>query len=132
MIRLIYNLFWPIGLLLFLPGYLAKMIRRGGYGEKFGQRLGIYDCEVCVREARIHMAARGKRGGSKCCVETGKGIASARTRFALRSDYDHHNWFRSRNQERSGLDRSHVHTARLLADHAARACGDQADSNRAG
>ena len=49
MIRLIYNLFWPIGLLFFLPGYLAKMIRRGGYGEKFGQRLGIYDCELCVR-----------------------------------------------------------------------------------
>jgi 3-deoxy-D-manno-octulosonic-acid transferase len=52
MIRFIYNLFWPIGLLFFLPGYLAKMIRRGGYGEKFGQRLGIYDCEVCVRLAK--------------------------------------------------------------------------------
>jgi 3-deoxy-D-manno-octulosonic-acid transferase len=49
MIRFIYNLFWPIGLLFFLPGYLAKMIRRGGYGEKFGQRLGIYDCELRVR-----------------------------------------------------------------------------------
>jgi len=43
MIRFIYNLFWPIGLLFFLPGYFAKMIRRGGYREKFGQRLGIYD-----------------------------------------------------------------------------------------
>src|SRR5437660_10031000 len=49
MIRFIYNLFWPIGLLFFLPSYLGKMIRRGGYGEKFGQRLGIHDCEVCVR-----------------------------------------------------------------------------------
>src|SRR5947199_3933792 len=49
MIRFIYNLFWPIGLLFFLPSYLVKMIRRGGYGEKFGQRLGIYDSEVCVR-----------------------------------------------------------------------------------
>src|SRR5213595_1048026 len=49
MIRFIYNLFWPIGLLFFLPSYLVKMIRRGGYGEKFGQRLGIYDCEVCDR-----------------------------------------------------------------------------------
>ncbi len=49
MIRFIYNLFWPIGLLFFLPGYLVKMIRRGGYGEKFGQRLGIYDCELRVR-----------------------------------------------------------------------------------
>lgn len=43
MIRLIYNLFWPIGLLVFLPGYLIKMFRRGGYREKFGQRLGIYN-----------------------------------------------------------------------------------------
>jgi 3-deoxy-D-manno-octulosonic-acid transferase len=49
MIRFIYNLFWPIGLLFFLPGYLVKMIRRGGYREKFGQRLGIYDCELRVR-----------------------------------------------------------------------------------
>jgi 3-deoxy-D-manno-octulosonic-acid transferase len=46
MIRFIYNLFWPIGLLFFLPGYFAKMIRRGGYREKFGQRVGIYDREV--------------------------------------------------------------------------------------
>ena len=46
MIRFIYNLFWPLGLLIFLPGYFAKMLRRGGYREKFGQRLGIYDGEV--------------------------------------------------------------------------------------
>ncbi|PYI47441.1 MAG: 3-deoxy-D-manno-octulosonic acid transferase, partial [Verrucomicrobia bacterium] len=49
MIRFIYNLFWPVGLLFFLPGYLAKMIRRGGYREKFGQRLGIYDRELRAR-----------------------------------------------------------------------------------
>jgi len=46
MIRFIYNLLWPIGLLFFLPGYFTKMIRRGGYREKFGQRLGIYDREL--------------------------------------------------------------------------------------
>src|SRR5947208_1200454 len=46
MIRFIYNLFWPLGILIFLPGYFAKMIRRGGYREKFGQRVGIYDGEV--------------------------------------------------------------------------------------
>jgi 3-deoxy-D-manno-octulosonic-acid transferase len=45
-IRFIYNLFWPLGLLFFLPSYCAKMIRRGGYREKFGQRLGIYDGEL--------------------------------------------------------------------------------------
>ena len=49
MIRFVYNLFWPIGLLFFLPAYLVKMIRRGGYREKFGQRLGIYDDELRVR-----------------------------------------------------------------------------------
>jgi 3-deoxy-D-manno-octulosonic-acid transferase len=32
--------------LVFLPGYFAKMIRRGGYREKFGQRLGVYDGAV--------------------------------------------------------------------------------------
>src|SRR4030095_2362857 len=49
MIRLIYNLLWPIGLLFFLPGYLMKMVRRGGYRKKFGQRLGIYDRELRAR-----------------------------------------------------------------------------------
>jgi 3-deoxy-D-manno-octulosonic-acid transferase len=49
MIRSIYNLFWPIGLLFFFPGYVVKMIRRGGYREKFGQRLGIYDQQLRVR-----------------------------------------------------------------------------------
>ena len=83
-------------------------------------------------EARIDMAARGKRGVSKRCVETGQGIASARTRFALRSDHDHHNWFRSGKQERSGLDRGHVYTARLLVDHAPRVCSDQAYPDRVG
>jgi len=48
-IRFIYNLFWPAGLLFFLPGYFVKMIRRGGYREKFGQRLGIYDRELRAR-----------------------------------------------------------------------------------
>jgi len=48
-IRFIYNLLWPIGLLLFLPGYLVKMFRRGGYREKFGQRLGIYDRHLAAR-----------------------------------------------------------------------------------
>jgi 3-deoxy-D-manno-octulosonic-acid transferase len=48
-IRFIYNLFWPLGILIFLPGYFIKMIRRGGYREKFGQRLGIYDGKVRER-----------------------------------------------------------------------------------
>jgi len=51
-IRIIYNLLWPLGLLLFLPGYLLKMLRRGGYREKFGQRLGIYGAEIRPRLAK--------------------------------------------------------------------------------
>ncbi|MFN2541980.1 MAG: 3-deoxy-D-manno-octulosonic acid transferase, partial [Chthoniobacterales bacterium] len=51
MIRFLYNLLWPLGLLFFLPGYLRKMLRRGGYRDKFGQRLGIYDIGVRTRLA---------------------------------------------------------------------------------
>ena len=43
MIRLLYNLLFPLALLFFLPGYVAKMFRRGNYRNKFGQRLGLYD-----------------------------------------------------------------------------------------
>ena len=46
MIRFFYNLLFPIGLLFFLPSYLVKMMRRGNYREKFGQRLGFYDDAV--------------------------------------------------------------------------------------
>ncbi len=49
MIRFIYNLLWPLGLIFFLPGYLVKMFRRGNYREKFGQRLGIYDRQLQAR-----------------------------------------------------------------------------------
>lgn len=49
MVRLFYNLVWPLGLLIFLPGYLVKMFRRGGYREKFGQRLAFYGADVAQR-----------------------------------------------------------------------------------
>ena len=39
---LIYNLLLPLALVLMLPGYLIKMLRRGSYGRGFGERLGIY------------------------------------------------------------------------------------------
>jgi 3-deoxy-D-manno-octulosonic-acid transferase len=51
MVLFFYNLLWPLGLLFFLPGYLIKMVRRGGYREKFGQRLGMYDAGVRERLA---------------------------------------------------------------------------------
>src|SRR6266487_7139410 len=49
MIRFIYNLFWPIGLLFFLPSYFMKMVRRGGYRKNFGQRFGMYNRELRIR-----------------------------------------------------------------------------------
>jgi 3-deoxy-D-manno-octulosonic-acid transferase len=51
MIRLLYNLLYPIGLLFFLPGQISKLLRRGNYGHKFGQRFGFYDDEVRTRLA---------------------------------------------------------------------------------
>jgi 3-deoxy-D-manno-octulosonic-acid transferase len=46
MIRFLYNLLFPIGLLLFLPGYLLKMRRRGNYRRNFAQRFGVYSPEL--------------------------------------------------------------------------------------
>ena len=51
MIRLLYNILFPVGLLLFLPGYLLKMRRRGNYRRNFGQRFGLYEPAVKARLA---------------------------------------------------------------------------------
>jgi 3-deoxy-D-manno-octulosonic-acid transferase len=51
MIRLIYNLLYPLGLLLFLPGQISKLLRRGNYRHGFGQRFGVYGREVQARLA---------------------------------------------------------------------------------
>src|SRR5438045_9713813 len=51
MIRLFYNLLYPLGLLLFLPGQISKLRRRGNYRHKFGQRFGLYDRGVRSRLA---------------------------------------------------------------------------------
>ncbi|MEP6936736.1 MAG: 3-deoxy-D-manno-octulosonic acid transferase [Chthoniobacterales bacterium] len=52
MIRFFYNLLFPIGLLLFLPGYVLKLVRRGNYKAKFGERLGIYAASTRARLAQ--------------------------------------------------------------------------------
>ena len=53
MIRFFYNLLYPLGLLFFLPGQIAKLVRRGNYRHKLGQRFGFYDAA-----ARARLAAR--------------------------------------------------------------------------
>ena len=48
----IYNLFFPLVFVGLLPGYLLRMLRRGGYREKFPQRFGRYTAEDRARFAR--------------------------------------------------------------------------------
>ncbi|HKR54598.1 MAG TPA: glycosyltransferase N-terminal domain-containing protein, partial [Chthoniobacterales bacterium] len=78
MIRLIYNLLWPVGLLLFLPGYLAKMFRRGGYRRNFGQRLGFYSAESRKR-------LRGKHPTWIHAVSVGEIVIALRLADELRA-----------------------------------------------
>jgi 3-deoxy-D-manno-octulosonic-acid transferase len=51
MIRFFYNLCYPIGLIFFLPGQITKLLRRGNYRHKLGQRFGIYGADVRARLA---------------------------------------------------------------------------------
>ncbi len=65
MIRFLYNLLFPLALLLFLPGYALKMLRRGNYRDKFGQRLGLYDHETrrrvgAARHTWVHAVSVGE------------------------------------------------------------------------
>lgn len=65
MIRFLYNLLFPVGLLFFLPAYLLKMRRRGNYRRNFAQRFGIYSPELRDRLARqssiwIHAVSVGE------------------------------------------------------------------------
>ena len=53
--------------MVFLPGYLIKMYRRGGYRRKFGQRLGIYGADIRRRLAQqrstwLHAVSVGEVG----------------------------------------------------------------------
>jgi 3-deoxy-D-manno-octulosonic-acid transferase len=87
MIRLLYNILWPVGLLLLLPGYLRKMFRRGGYRRKFGQRFGLYDKGVRGRLASkpviwLHAVSVGEVA---IALKLGRAITFVRpeTRFAL-------------------------------------------------
>jgi 3-deoxy-D-manno-octulosonic-acid transferase len=61
-----YNLlFFPL-LLVLLPGYLLRMVHRGGYQNKAKQRFGFFDQETLARIGRgriwIHAASVGEVG----------------------------------------------------------------------
>lgn len=64
--RLLYNLlFFPL-LLILLPGYLLRMMRRGGYQNKAAQRFGSFDRTTIKRIGKgriwIHAASVGEVG----------------------------------------------------------------------
>ncbi len=46
LLRLLYNLAFPVVLVLMLPSFVLRMVRRGNYRHKFGQRFGIYSHRV--------------------------------------------------------------------------------------
>ena len=46
MIWVFYNVLFVVGFLLMLPKFLCRMVRRGGYGRDFGQRLCCYSPEL--------------------------------------------------------------------------------------
>jgi len=101
-----------------LPGYFAKMIRRGGYREKFGQRVGIYDGEVRNRLSN-------QRPTWLHAVSVGEVNIALKLANALRAlEPDLHcvltqpqRPVRVGAQNCAALDRSHVHAAGLLANH---------------
>ena len=41
-VLIIYNLLLPLALLILLPKYLVRMVKRGGYSGAFFERFGIY------------------------------------------------------------------------------------------
>jgi len=45
----LYNLLFPFALLAMLPNLLMRLVRRGNYQRKFGQRFGIYDPQLQAR-----------------------------------------------------------------------------------
>jgi len=45
-VRFFYNLAFPFVLLVLLPGFLFRMLKRGKYRHKFGQRFAIYSPRV--------------------------------------------------------------------------------------
>lgn len=66
LILFLYNLLFLPTLLILLPGYLLRIKKRGGYGHKAAQRLGILDQETLERIGRgriwIHAVSVGEAG----------------------------------------------------------------------
>ncbi len=53
MVMALYRLLFPIFFMLTLPSWLLRMIRRGGWREKFGERFGFYAKETVMTGAPL-------------------------------------------------------------------------------
>lgn len=51
MMRLLYNLLFPVAFVILLPGFLLRMIRRGNFRKDFSQRLARYSPDLQRRFA---------------------------------------------------------------------------------
>ena len=51
-VRILYNLAFPLVLLVLLPRFIFRMIKRGKYRHKFGQRFAIYSPRVRKKLSR--------------------------------------------------------------------------------
>ncbi len=65
MLWLLYNLLFPVVFLGMLPKFILRMVRRGGYGQHFGQRLGHFGqgTRMRLREHRriwVHAVSVGE------------------------------------------------------------------------
>ena len=62
----LYNVLLPFALLLMLPGYLLKMLRRGNYGSGFGERFAMYradkrrEIDALDRPVWVHAVSVGE------------------------------------------------------------------------
>lgn len=58
MFRFVYNLVFPIALLVTLPAYLLRMVRRGNWRRSFGERFARYTAATASRLAGLPTAER--------------------------------------------------------------------------
>ncbi len=70
-VRILYNLAFPFVLLALLPSFLFRMLKRGKYRHKFGQRFGIYSNARSPKafSGRMDVGACRQRGRGLNCLE---------------------------------------------------------------
>ena len=81
-VSLLYNILLPPGMLLTAPAYLAKMFRRGNYGQDFFQRFGFYS-----ESARAKLGGGATRPVWVQAVSVGEVLVALKFIQALRRDY---------------------------------------------